>query len=206
MKHIQTFESFLNEAEFPAQFGIGDDVMWGDGGTGKVAKVSFTAAKVFYDILDDYTGEVVQNVDSAEVKPFGEMFSESLEKGYMTQAELIKFLKSLPEVKIQMPSEYRNGEVFDKNASREYSLSDAIKYISNYKGINGDLSAKIWHIGAEYKIESKLEQKLKIDMQVLDPKGVKRNIAKINKIYLSFDYSDFDKDAHASAVRSMPLD
>lgn len=137
---------------------------------------------------------------------FESFINESLEKGFMTQSELIKFLKSLPEVKIQMPAEYRNGEVFDKNASREYSLSDAIKTISNYSGANGDLSAKIWHIGADSKIEYKLEQKLKVGSQTLDPKGVKKNIQKINKIYLSFDYSDFDKNKHADLVRSMPLD
>lgn len=133
---------------------------------------------------------------------FESFVNESLEKGFMTQSELIKFLKSLPEVKIQMPSDYRNGEVFDKNASREYLLSDAIKTISNYSGANGDLSAKIWHIGAD----NKLEQKLKVGSQTLDPKGVKKNIQKINKIYLSFDYANFDKNKHADLVRSMPLD
>jgi SMC interacting uncharacterized protein involved in chromosome segregation len=135
---------------------------------------------------------------------FETFLNESLEKGFMTQSELIKFLKSLPEVKIQMPA-YRN-DVFDKNASKEYSLSDAIKTISNYSGANGDLSAKIWHIGADSKEEYKLEQKLKVGTQTLDPKGVKKNIGKINKIYLSFDYSDFDKNKYADAVRSMPLD
>lgn len=133
---------------------------------------------------------------------FESFVNESLEKGFMTQSELIKFLKSLPEVKIQMPADYRNGEVFDKNASRVYSLSDAIKTISNYSGANGDLSAKIWHIDAD----SKLEQRLKIGSQTLDPKGVKKNIKKIDKIYLSFEYSDFDKNKHADLVRSMPLD
>jgi len=137
---------------------------------------------------------------------FESFINESLEKGFMTQAELIKFLKSLPDVKIQMPADYRNGEFFDKNASREYSLSDAIKTISNYAGANGELSAKIWHIGTDSKVEYKLEQKLKIEPQVLDPKGVKQNIKKINKIYLSFNYSQFDKDAYAASVRGMSLD
>jgi hypothetical protein len=140
------------------------------------------------------------------IQTFESFLNESLDKGFMTQAELIKFLKSLSDVKIQMPANYRNGEVFDKNASMEYSLPDAIKTISNYSGANGDLSAKIWHIGADSKVEYKLEQKLKIQSQVLDPKGVKQNIKKINKIYLSFNYSEFDKDAYAASVRGMSLD
>jgi hypothetical protein len=140
------------------------------------------------------------------IQTFESFLNESLDKGFMTQAELIKFLKSLSDVKIQMPANYRNGEVFDKNASMEYSLPDAIKTISNYSGANGDLSAKIWHIGADFKVESKLEQKLKVGPQTLDPKGVKKNIQKIDKIYLSFDYSNFDKNKHADLVRSLPLD
>lgn len=74
MKHIQLFEEFINEAEFPAQFAIDDNVIFTTGPDeepryGKVAKVSFTKAKVWYDILDDYTGTVIKEIDSVFIKP-----------------------------------------------------------------------------------------------------------------------------------------
>lgn len=74
MKHIKLYEDFLNEeTQFPAQFEIdeavsfitatGDDERWGT-----IVKVSFTKAKVWYDILDDYTAQVIEDVDSSFVK------------------------------------------------------------------------------------------------------------------------------------------
>lgn len=63
------------EAEFPSQFGIGDVVLWGNPDsmqTGTITSVKFTKAKVFYDIVDDYSGELITHIDSAMVSPLVE--------------------------------------------------------------------------------------------------------------------------------------
>lgn len=75
MKYVKLYEAFLNEeANYPAQFEIGDSVSFKtkedeDEQFGSIVKVSFTKAKVFYDILDDYSSTVISEVDSAFVKP-----------------------------------------------------------------------------------------------------------------------------------------
>ena len=75
MKTVKLFEEFLNEeTQFPAQFEIGEPVSFktseeDEERWGSVVKVSFTKAKVFYDILDDYTSTVVEFIDSAFIKP-----------------------------------------------------------------------------------------------------------------------------------------
>lgn len=74
MKKIKLFEQFLNEeTQFPAQFEIGEPVSFitspgDDERWGSIVKVSFTKAKVFYDILDDYTSTVIADIDSVFVK------------------------------------------------------------------------------------------------------------------------------------------
>lgn len=74
MKKVKLFEQFLlEETSFPAQFEIGEPVSFitspgEDERWGSVVKVSFTKAKVFYDILDDYTSTVIDNIDSSFVK------------------------------------------------------------------------------------------------------------------------------------------
>jgi hypothetical protein len=74
MKHVKLYEEFVNEeANFPAQFEIGESVSFitNEGEEerwGSVVKVSFTKAKVFYDILDDYTSTVIECIDSVFVK------------------------------------------------------------------------------------------------------------------------------------------
>jgi len=74
MKHIKLYEDFLNEeTQFPAQFEIDEAVSFitapGEAERwGTIVKVSFTKAKVWYDILDDYTAQVIEDVDSSFVK------------------------------------------------------------------------------------------------------------------------------------------
>ena len=74
MKRIKLFEEFLNEeTQFPAQFEIDEPVSFktseeDEERWGSVVKVSFIKAKVFYDILDDYTSTVIEFVDSSFVK------------------------------------------------------------------------------------------------------------------------------------------
>lgn len=74
MKHIKLFENFLNEeTQFPAQFEIDEQVSFKTSEEdserwGTVVKVSFTKAKVWYDILDDYTATVIEDIDSVWVK------------------------------------------------------------------------------------------------------------------------------------------
>jgi hypothetical protein len=74
MKKVKLFEEFLNEeVNFPAQFEIGEPVSFitapgDDERWGTIVKVSFTKAKVWYDILDDYTAQVIEDVDSSFVK------------------------------------------------------------------------------------------------------------------------------------------
>jgi hypothetical protein len=70
-----------NETHFPSRFAIGDDVRflegggWDDNGDiiervdryGTITAVKFTKAKVFYDILDDYSGRIFPEIDSTYV-------------------------------------------------------------------------------------------------------------------------------------------
>lgn len=65
-------ESISEDVNFPAAHGVGDNVQYvtGEGEEtryGTVARVSFTKAKVWYDILDDVMGEVIEEIDSVFV-------------------------------------------------------------------------------------------------------------------------------------------
>jgi hypothetical protein len=88
MKNIPTFDNFLYEGatEFPSAYSIDDKVdfvpsakqaddrkITRDYRFGTIVKVSFSKAKVFYDILDDYYGEIFTNVDSSFVKPIKQL-------------------------------------------------------------------------------------------------------------------------------------
>ena len=70
---MKNYTEFLNEeVNFPAAHGVDDKVQYvtGEGEEsryGTVARVSFTKAKVWYDILDDVMGDVIEEVDSAFV-------------------------------------------------------------------------------------------------------------------------------------------
>ncbi len=39
-------------------------------GSGKIVAVKFTEGKVWYNVLDDYTGKVIEEIDSAYIKSF----------------------------------------------------------------------------------------------------------------------------------------
>lgn len=84
MKNIPTFDDFILEGatEFPSAHSIDDQVDFVPSAKqcddrkiareyrfGTIVKVSFSKAKVFYDILDDYYGEIFTDVDSSFVKP-----------------------------------------------------------------------------------------------------------------------------------------
>jgi hypothetical protein len=90
MKHIKLFENFLNEeTQFPAQFGIDEPVAFKTSQQeperwGTVVKVSFTKAKVWYDILDDYTATVISDVDSVWVKSLA---GKPLPESFLNEAE-----------------------------------------------------------------------------------------------------------------------
>ena len=88
MRKLPTFEQFINEGatEFPSAHSIDDQVEFvpsakqaedrnitRDIRLGTVVKVSFSKAKVFYDILDDYYGEIFTNLDSSFVKPIKQL-------------------------------------------------------------------------------------------------------------------------------------
>lgn len=97
MKKVKLFEQFLNEeTSFPAGFAIDDMVEFTptakqaenraitrDYRMGTIVKVSFSKAKVFYDILDDYYGEIFTNVDSSFVKPIEKL---NLEENNIVEA------------------------------------------------------------------------------------------------------------------------
>lgn len=58
--------------QLPSQFQIGEDVFFkrydrDDQKAGQITAVRFTKAKVFYDILDDVSGDVKSNIDSVFV-------------------------------------------------------------------------------------------------------------------------------------------
>lgn len=89
MKHLKIYEEF----NFPSAFAIDDEVWFVPSakqaeeraitrspGMGKIVMVHFSKAKVFYDVLDDYTGEVFAKLDSCFVSKDPEelekMFSE----------------------------------------------------------------------------------------------------------------------------------
>jgi hypothetical protein len=116
MKHIKLYEDFLNEeTQFPAQFEIdeavsfitapGDDERWGT-----IVKVSFTKAKVWYDILDDYTAQVIEDVDSSFVKTLKsdikleEPTNEAKNSQYPKEVEdlILQIIEKLPVKKYQM--------------------------------------------------------------------------------------------------------
>lgn len=116
MKHIKLFENFVNEeTSFPAQFEIDEPVSfktteqdferWGT-----VVKVSFTKAKVWYDILDDYTATVIEDIDSVFVKTLRsdiklkESTNEAKESQYPQEVQdiLKNMVDNLPIKKYQL--------------------------------------------------------------------------------------------------------
>ena len=116
MKHIKIFEDFLNEeTNYPAQFEIGESVSFktneeDEERWGSIVKVSFTKAKVFYDILDDYTSTVVENIDSVFVKSLKsdikleEPTNEAKASQYPKEVDdlILKIIEKLPVKKYQM--------------------------------------------------------------------------------------------------------
>lgn len=55
---------------FKSYFAIGDTVDFNSDALtmgGIIVAVRFTKAKVFYDIVEDYNGEVIKNVDSCDL-------------------------------------------------------------------------------------------------------------------------------------------
>ena len=83
MKDLLKFEEFVNESvELPSAYKVDDNVTFVPSAKeceerciereeryGRVVKVSFTKAKVFYDILDDYYGDVFKMIDSSFIVP-----------------------------------------------------------------------------------------------------------------------------------------
>jgi hypothetical protein len=83
MQHIKLFEEFINEKarQFPSAHDIGDFVSFVPSAKqckdrmiereyryGMIVKVSFSSAKVFYDILDDYYSEIFPDIDSSFIR------------------------------------------------------------------------------------------------------------------------------------------
>jgi len=116
MKKVKLFEQYINEeVNFPAQFEIGEPVSFitapgDDERWGSVVKVSFTKAKVFYDILDDYTSTVIEDVDSSFVKTLKsdikleEPTNEAKNSQYPKEVEdlILQIIEKLPVKKYQM--------------------------------------------------------------------------------------------------------
>ena len=116
MKHVKLFENFINEeTQFPAQFEIDEPVSFKTAESdserwGTVVKVSFTKAKVWYDILDDYTATVIEDIDSVFVKTLRsnikleEPANEAKKVEYPKEVEdlILKIIEKLPVKKYQM--------------------------------------------------------------------------------------------------------
>lgn len=116
MKHLKLFENFVNEeTQFPAQFEIDEPVSFKTAEEdserwGTVVKVSFTKAKVWYDILDDYTATVIEDIDSVFVKSLKsdiklpEATNEAKKVEYPKEVEdlISKIIERLPVKKYQM--------------------------------------------------------------------------------------------------------
>ena len=80
---IKGYSEFINEeTQFPSAHNIGDFVTFTPTAKqsdermiereprfGNIVKVSFSKAKVFYDVLDDYFGEIFTDIDSSFIKP-----------------------------------------------------------------------------------------------------------------------------------------
>ena len=133
--------------------------------------------------------------------------SAGTDKYHMSQKELEKFLKSLnDEITVQMPSPIRGGEAFNKSSSQALSPKDALRAVSHYKAKDeGNLTAIIDGVILKTSDQA-LDNQMKIASQAYDQKKVLQHKDKVGKIYLSFEYENFDKDSHANAVRGMSLD
>jgi hypothetical protein len=133
--------------------------------------------------------------------------STGTDKYHMSQKELEKFLKTLPEdLKVQIPSPIRGGEVFSKSAGQVVTPKEASKAVSRYKTKeDGVLTAVITGVILK-DYNSALDNQMKIASQAYDAKKVFQNIDKVEKLYLSFEYENFDKDAFANSVKGMSLD
>jgi|688.fasta_scaffold363141_4 hypothetical protein len=132
--------------------------------------------------------------------------STGTDKYHMSQKELEKFLKILPEdLKVQMPAPIRGGETFNKSASQVLTPKEVVKAVSHYKGNEGELTAIITGVILKDSDRS-LENQMKIASQAYDAKKVAQHNDKVGKLYLSFEYENFDKDAYANSVKGMSLD
>ena len=114
-------EAIVNEeVNFPAQFEIGEPVSFitapgDDERWGSVVKVSFTKAKVFYDILDDYTSNVIGNIDSCFVKTLksnitlGESLNEAKDA---SREEIMDMMETKYKIKhVRTSEEFMRGDV-----------------------------------------------------------------------------------------------
>lgn len=64
---MQTFQSLLKITE-QVEWKFSDNEQHPFDKYGVIVSVRFTKAKVWYDILDDYTGNVFRDIDSCNVK------------------------------------------------------------------------------------------------------------------------------------------
>ena len=75
---------FTEDRELTSRFDFGDRVIFtpmerdmerlsinAENSFGTIVNIKFTQAKVFYDIIDDYYGELFKDVTSDKVEPFG---------------------------------------------------------------------------------------------------------------------------------------
>jgi hypothetical protein len=132
--------------------------------------------------------------------------STGTDKYHLSQDDLENFLKSLnSSTKVQMPMAIRDGEIFNKTASKVITPKDAIKNLSHYKGEDGNLTAIISGVVLKDGDRELLNQ-LQISIGAFDAKRVIQHGDNIGKVYISFEYENFDKDAHAKSVRGMSLD
>ena len=216
MKHIKTFESFLNITESSKKETLFSDMNIGDTFT-MYGSTDSKNKPMILKKTDKGEAQIV-NVGSVKGVKVGEyqypspngMYSltesTGTDKYHMTQKELEKFLKALPEdIKVQMPAPIRGGEVFNKSASQVLSTKEALNAVSHYKDKEGKLTAVITGVILK-EYDRALENQMQVASQAYDEKKVLQHKDKVGKLYLSFEYENFDSDAHANAVRGMSLD
>lgn len=162
MKKLQKINEDTN---FPSQFAIDDCITFIPSARqaderkitreerfGTITMVHFSKAKVFYDVLDDYTGEVFEKLDSCFVQPINsgnfEKIFESAKRVSLLRTNINRIIdtwnKKNPKEKLQFQDYHpsKDGpELFDLSNNKTLAKTDPFEftkaklsyYIKQYK-------------------------------------------------------------------------
>jgi len=187
----------IAEIEYPSQYEIGDHVRFYPRAKdlirmaisdelrfGKIVAVRFTEAKVFYDILDDYYGEIFKDVDSIDVVAgINTQASEGLDYWF----DLAKAKRSSVEMFVK--ERYGSSFQMDKSNGKYLIVHPSTKQADAWQGSMFDIAGPYGDF--EFTNESILVDKM-IEHGFIPDMGVTASLASDEEYLKAVESEDMD--------------